>query len=508
MYGEDMHQLRPYQKESIEKIRNAFKKGKRKVLLVAATGSGKTVIAAEIIRRVVEGDKYCIFICHRRELIMQCSRKLYELGLNHGVIMAGKSPTPNALIQVMSIQTYTARKENDDFIIPRADLIIIDEAHRSVSHSFQSLIKNYKHSYLIGLTATPCTQNGRGLGDIYEQLIETSNIQTLIQQEYLVPIRVFAPTMPDVKGLRIINGDYEQRKLDKRINKPKLIGDIVEHWQRHAAGRSTVVFGTSINHSKQIARIFNENNVEAGHIDSKMDEEEREMQMKLLKAGKIQVLCNCQILLEGFDFPPISCVILARPTKSFVLYLQAIGRALRIAEGKTDCLILDHSGAVYEFGRPDENFSWELDKSVNVLKKKQQAENIEKQDFTCVQCSYVYQPTKDYPECPNCAFLPTKQTKEILIKEGRLKEVPKAKRTITPKDKEAFFAQVKHYCLKRGYQLGWCSWVYKEKFGHFPRNKDVKAVLPSEEVLKYIKHYNIKRMKSQERISRLVGGKG
>ena len=118
----------------------------------------------------------------------------------------------------------------------------------------------------------------------------------------------------------------------------------------------------------------------------------------------------------------------------------------------------------------------------------------------------MYQPTKDYPECPNCAFLPTKKTKEVLIKQGRLKEVPKAKQKITPKDKEAFFAQVKHYCLKKGYQLGWCSWVYKEKFGHFPRNKDVKAILPSEEVLKYIKHYNIKRMKSQERTNRLIGG--
>ncbi len=135
-----MHQLRPYQKQSIKKIRAAIIKGKRKVLLVAATGSGKTVIAAEMIRRVVEGDKRCIFVCHRRELIMQCSRKLHELGLNHGVIMAGKSPTPDALIQVMSIQTYTARKENNDFIIPKADLIIIDEAQNISLDNIRTLM--------------------------------------------------------------------------------------------------------------------------------------------------------------------------------------------------------------------------------------------------------------------------------------------------------------------------------------------------------------------------------
>ena len=496
-----MHPLRPYQIESIEKIKKAFLEGKKKVLLVAPTGSGKTVIAAEMIRRTISAGKHCVFVCHRRELIMQASRKLFEFGINHGVIMAGKSPTPDSLVQVMSIQTYTARKENYDFIAPDAALVIVDEAHRSGSQSFQSLMEAYKESFYVGLTATPCRQNGKGLGNVYDCLVETSNIQKLIKQKYLVPVRVFAPTVPDVKGLRIINGDYEQKKLDKRINRPKLIGDIVKHWQRLAAGRSTVIFGTSINHSKHIAKIFNENNIEAGHIDSKMDEEEREVQMELLRTKKIQVLCNCQILLEGFDYPPISCVVLARPTKSFVLYLQAIGRALRIAENKKDCMILDHSGAVYEFGRPDENFSWHLDKSVNVLKKK-----IEKQDFTCIRCNYIYKPTKDYPECPNCAFLPTKKTKEVLIKQGRLKEVPKAQRKVTAKEKEDFFAQLRHYSLAKGYQVGWCSYVYKNKFGHFPRTTDIKPILTTEKVLKYIKHYNIKRIKGKERIDKLIGG--
>ena len=148
-----MYQLRSYQTKSIENMSNNYRQGLRKLLLVAPTGSGKTVVASEVMRRVVAGGKHCLFVAHRRELIMQCSRKLYDFGVPHGLLMAGKSPTKHAAVQVASIQTLTARKDKHDFDLPKADVIILDEAHRSVSASFQELIELYPDAYIVGLTA-------------------------------------------------------------------------------------------------------------------------------------------------------------------------------------------------------------------------------------------------------------------------------------------------------------------------------------------------------------------
>ena len=143
-----MHPLRDYQTQAINNLRKVFAKGFKKALLVAPTGSGKTVIASSLIQQAIKKGSKVLFVAHRRELIMQCSRKLYDFGINHGVIMAGKSPSPNYAVQVVSIQTFNARKNNNDFEWPDADIIILDEAHRSTSKTFTSLINDYKTSLI------------------------------------------------------------------------------------------------------------------------------------------------------------------------------------------------------------------------------------------------------------------------------------------------------------------------------------------------------------------------
>jgi len=135
--------LRPYQIKAIEDIRHHFSRGKKRVLLVAPTGSGKTLIASSIMQKANERSNFNLFVAHRRELVMQCSRKLADFGLNHGVILAGKSPNMMSSVQVASIQSYIARKDRDDFIKPHAHLLILDEAHRSVSGQFKELLKEY-----------------------------------------------------------------------------------------------------------------------------------------------------------------------------------------------------------------------------------------------------------------------------------------------------------------------------------------------------------------------------
>ena len=162
-----MNLLRDYQKKAIEDIRQHFKEGKKKILLVAPTGSGKTVIACSMMEALVKNNRFGMFVAHRRELVMQCSRKLADFEIKHGVIMAGKSGSVYSDVQVASVQTFAARKDNDDFIKPQADVIILDEAHRSTSKTFEDLIKAYPEAWVIGLTATPCRNDGRGLGNIY-----------------------------------------------------------------------------------------------------------------------------------------------------------------------------------------------------------------------------------------------------------------------------------------------------------------------------------------------------
>ena len=493
-----MHPLRDYQIEAIENIRTQFKKGKRKILLVAPTGSGKTVIASEIMKRAEENGKKTLFVAHRRELIMQCSRKLNDFGVNHGVIMAGKSPFEFANVQVASIQTFTRRKDRDDFTKPDADLLILDEAHRSVSNSFQDLVNEYPNAFTIGLTATPVrSSDGKGLGDIYEEIVETSSVKELISQGYLVPNRVVAPTMPDLKGIKTIAGDYDKQGLEKRMNVPKLVGDIVSHWLKYASDRPTVVFASSIKHSQYISNIFNQNGIPAGHIDGEMNEVDREEQLDLLNQGKIKVLSNCMVLTEGWDQPKISCVILARPTKSYSLYLQMVGRTFRPYPDKKDTLIIDHSGAVYQHNFPEDTPLWKLTTSKVFNDKKKEIKPIEKQLYTCVECQTIYKLTRDEPHCPNCNHLPTRKEQILLVKQGRLIEVPKKKPGSI--DKKRFYAELLYYSRQKGYKDGWASWIFKEKYKHFPHSKKINPIAIGEEVLQFIKHHNIKQAKSRNR---------
>ena len=493
-----MHQLRPYQRQSIKDIREAFIKGKRKILLVAPTGSGKTVVASEMIRRVVAGGKSCLFVAHRRELIMQCSNKLYDFGVTHGVLMAGKNPNPMASCQVASIQTFTARIDRDDFIKPKADLIIIDEAHRSASESFKNLIKEYPEARIVGLTASPLRSDSSGLGNIYQKIVQCSTVKELTEQGFLVPNRIVAPTIPDLKGLKIIAGDYEAKGLDKTMNKPKLIGDIVSHWIKHANNRPTIVFCASIRHSKYVSSVFNDNGIPSGHIDGEMPEIEREAVLSDLRNGRIKILSNCQILTEGFDCPKVSCVVLCRPTLSLGLYIQMCGRSLRIFPNKKDTLIIDHAGNVYRHGFIDDDRDFKLTMTKVKAKDKRIVEPIEKQPITCLECDgTVYMPTREQRACPQCGHIPTKKEQKILIKQGRLVEVPKEKIELEY-DKKDFYAELLYYSRQRGYNDGWASHVFKEKYKHFPHSKKIDPKVTSQYVLNFIKHHNIKQAKGRE----------
>ena len=225
--------LRPYQAEVIERIDAAIAAGYRRLLVVAPTGAGKTVIAAAITSAAVEDGRRVLFLAHRRELITQASGKLYAAGVDHGILLPGFPPRLGEPVQVGSVWTVHGRAIRTSTIeLPAADLIIVDEAHHSPARTYRSLLDSYPKATVIGITATPCRGDGRGLGDIFEMLIECPPVPELIKGGFLVGTKVYAPSRPDVSGIEIERGDYVERQLAERVDRPDLVGDIASHWHR------------------------------------------------------------------------------------------------------------------------------------------------------------------------------------------------------------------------------------------------------------------------------------
>jgi superfamily II DNA or RNA helicase len=337
-----MIDLRPYQVDVIGRVIAAIEMGKRSILIVSPIGSGKTVIASHIVNTAVEQRQRVLFFSHRREITKQTLEKLFALGIDAGVIQAGWPPRPGQAVQVASIQTLTARGQ-----LPLADLVVVDEGHHSMAETYRKVIVKYPSAVILGLTATPTRRDGRGLGNIFEVLIECPQVLELIDLGFLVGTTVYAPADKiDLDGLHTRCGDYIETELAERMNTAKLVGDIVVHWFRHAGRRKTVVFTVNVAHSRHLCDEFQKAGVRAAHLDGGTPKEERDGILAKLARGEFEVVTNCGVLTEGVDIPDVSCIVLARPTQSMALFRQMVGRGLRPAHGKTDCVVLDHAGGV------------------------------------------------------------------------------------------------------------------------------------------------------------------
>lgn len=343
-----MQTLRDYQAKALEDLRDQIRNGFKRLILVAPTGAGKTTIAAAMIHGGIQRNKRILFLAHRRELIDQCCDRLAGLDVPHGVIMAG-DPRFNLdqPVQVASVQTLIRR---DTQFNP--DLIFIDECHHARAESYTTIIERHPDAILIGLTATPIRTDGRGLGNLFDAMVQCPPLSELTEMGYLVPSTTYTQpkTYLNLKGVRKTGGDYSTGDLAERVNKPKLIGNLISHWKKYANGRRTITFAVNVEHSQAIAAEFNAANIPTEHLDGETDTDTRKAILARLASGTTLNVVNCMVLTEGFDCPPVSCVILARPTASLGLYLQMAGRALRTHPNKPDCIILDHAGCVHAHG--------------------------------------------------------------------------------------------------------------------------------------------------------------
>jgi superfamily II DNA or RNA helicase len=470
-----MTELRPYQADVIGKFEAEVAAGRQRILLVAPTGAGKTVIAAAIIAALVqdEGGRRVLFLAHRRELLTQTSRKLHDFGIDHGILAAKFPARLHAPVQIASIQTLDARAlRSARMDLPEAEIVIVDEAHHARAATYAKLLDHYPHAIVLGMTATPCRADGLGLGNAFDTMIECPPVQALIDGGWLVPTVVYAPITPNLKGIRVRRGDYVESELAGRMDTAKLVGDIVEHWLRLGERRRTVVFASGVKHSIHIRDEFRLAGVMAEHIDGSTPTDERDAILKRLAAGEVELVSNAMVLTEGWDEPSVSCLVLARPTKSLGLYRQTVGRILRSSPGKTNALVLDHSGATFQHGFAEDPISWTLSADERAVNETHAARGSAPETpglTTCPECSAIRLAGKP---CTSCGWRPVEKPKPVLVAEGELGRLERD-RTVRPSEptageKRSWHAQFITIGRERHYKDGWPAAMYRKKFGSWP----------------------------------------
>jgi len=297
-------ELRQYQIDSIEALRKSLRTGHKKPILVSPTASGKSITFGEIISGSLEKDNKILWVVHRRNLVQEMYRKLKDkFGIDAGIIMAGYEHHLDRQVQLCSIQTYGRRLNLEEIAINKffvdADLVLVDEVHRSVSKSYQDVINLYSDKVIIGCTATPVRGDGRGLGEIFDDIVMGPSVKELTKQGYLSPVRYFVPSKVDLSDVPIQMGDYQIDALGNKMTDKRLIGDIVENWLRVGENRKTLVYAVNVKHSIALQEEFIRAGVKTARLDARSSDEERDEVFRAIDSGDITVLIN--ILLFCLD---------------------------------------------------------------------------------------------------------------------------------------------------------------------------------------------------------------
>lgn len=450
--------LRPHQVTACQDIDRLFASGAINVCSVQPTGSGKTIIKAEYARRSYLKGEVCFAFAHRDVLLSQISDAMCLMGVPHSFIAADTAvrDITNANVKahgnsfydqyspviIISVNTFAARIKKD--IIPKqmldsVKLWLLDETHHLTQGSIWGrCVEAIPNARGLGVTATPLRGDKKGLGrdnDGYFDIMScTSDMWSLIQAGKLTPYKIFTPpNRIDLSGVNVTsNGDYNQRKLGKKVDKREITGDAVDHYLRVLNGKPVITFCVSIEHSEHVADQFNKAGVPSKAVSSKTPLTERNQAIRDLREGRVLNLVNCDLFSEGFDCPSVTGVIMLRPTQSYSLYKQQFGRALRPADGKTHGILLDHVGntrfMMTEYGLtyPHDDPEWTLERRSKRKKSGDSAPLAE--SHSCPKCANFWI-VKDYGhKCPECGHdMSVKERenehREIQVKEGELVEL-------------------------------------------------------------------------------------
>jgi DNA repair protein RadD len=409
-------ELRDYQHDLLEQARGLIRSGARSLIIQSPTGSGKTVLVAQMLKTAAERGYRAWFCVHRRELVNQSVRTLTEsAGMDVGVVAAGFPGNRKLPVQVCSIGTLRNRRH----ALTAPSLIVWDECHHTAAKTWADIFEAYPNAAHVGLTATPERLDGTGLDKWFQHLVIGPSVAWLIEHGYLSKYRLFAPPPPNLSAVNILAGDYNRKELSAAMGRSTVTGDVISHYRRHAAGKRMIVFAWSIESSMLIAGKFRACGIEAEHVDGDTEDRERDAAMERFKRGETLVLTNVDLFGEGVDVPAMEAVALLRPTQSLTLYLQQVGRALRPSPGKDAAIILDHAGNCRRFGLPDDERVWSLEG-----RKRGGVRDDAAPIRQCPACYAVMSAAAD--RCGECGYLFVSMPREMNEVAGDLQEVEAA----------------------------------------------------------------------------------
>ncbi len=430
-------ELRDYQKEEINKVRSAFKRGRKKVLAVLPCGAGKTCLFAYMSSKNIQlsPKNNVLFLVHRQELVDQTLNTFKRFGLD------------DPRIKVCMVQTLVNRLDKTE----EPTLIVCDESHHFLANTYQKIINHFPNVPLVGLTATPCRLDNKGLGEAFDDMEVGVSTKYLIEHGYLAHYKYYAPqiNLKDAKFATRGN-DYDTTDVTKKLDEAGIYGDVLRYFN---PTKKTIIYAPSLELSRKLVDILNEKNPGiARHFDGDTPKKERKDIIDKFRSGEVMCLSNRDLIGEGFDVPDCEVCMLLRPTKSLSLYIQQSMRCMR-PNGDKVAIIYDFVGNCFRHGLPDDDREWSL---TGKMKTRKDNSEEEVSCRTCKKCFLVYSGTS--PICPYCGHDNGKTPHQIKVDEAKeLEEI----KTLEAKKKRMEVGMCKSYqdflrvAEKRGYSPGW-----------------------------------------------------
>ena len=475
--GEMNPELYIHQAAIKHEVYQNIRAGNRRIMVKAATGIGKTVIAASIIHDAISKGVKCVFTVPTLTLIDQTLIEFTKFGLDCGVIQADHHCTDyGKMVQIASIQTIasqlTRNNKAEMFQMEqyyKEVLVIQDEAHNKFKAA--EWLSQCTRKPVIGLSATPWA---KGLGKLNDAIVNGPSAAWLIENDYLSKYKAYSHYVPDMKGVAVgANGDYSSKQSGEKYE-PKIIGDIVRTWEKYANNAQTILFTPRVLDAERFANEFTASGHSAVAVSGYMDSEDCKKEVERFKNHEIKIICSVSKLTTGFDVKDVACIVDAQPTRSLMRHIQKLGRGLRPYPGK-ELIILDSAGNLLRNGLPDGDFPEALDMGDSVAKDRREA--ADPLPKVCSKCGFVKPPKVHI--CPSCQFAPEKVS-TLEVEAGELVQIKSAMAKRNKQDdygvKRQFIAELTRYAHEKGFKPGFIYPKFKERYGVLPFDKRLKNV--------------------------------
>lgn len=486
--------LHPHQEDAKTLLANSYRSGKRRPMVQAPCAWGKTIFSADLFNGTLKKNRRAIFTVPSISLIDQTASKFFRAGIyDVGIIQANHPQTnPKAPIQIASVQTLMRRK-----IIPEAQFVLIDEAH--LRFKFYAKWMNdpaWEKTLFAGLSGTPWSV---GLASDYDDLLVAGTANSLLDKGFLSPYRVFAPTLPsarpDLKGVATqqtpLGQDYVTGQLSKLMRNKQLIGDALQTWLERGENRPTLVFCVDRKHAADVEFQYRQAGITTAYVDMNTTRRDREILGRKFNSGEVKCIMSVGTLIVGVDWD-VRCIQWLRPTKSEILWVQGNARAFRLADGKLDALILDHSWNTNTLGYPTDIHHDYLDDGsprIAEVKKKEKKELEERIPQECLRCGY-YRP-KGIRKCPQCGWGSQSEVETIAGELTEVRSSGKAKVEADHNTKQLWYSSLLSMADRKGKADTWAAGMFKRRFAEWPNGLSKMRTPAGKEVENYVKSRQI-----------------